>query len=145
MNFWTSMLVSKTLVVHHTENTILRVKHGGCSIKLWGGFSVARIRKLIKLGVKMDGATYSRIPEDNVKQSAKVLKFGRRFIFQQGQWPKTYRNRAWAIFLRKNEQKFHYQDVQYRQTLRLRRLTTVILPEVIQPASVFEYLNTYTG
>ncbi len=32
----------------------------------------------------MDGATYSRIPEDNVKQSAKALKFRRRFIFQQG-------------------------------------------------------------
>ncbi len=32
----------------------------------------------------MDGATYSRIPEDNLKQSAKALKFRRRFIFQQG-------------------------------------------------------------
>ncbi len=32
----------------------------------------------------MDGATYSRIPEDNVKQSAKALKFRRQFIFQHG-------------------------------------------------------------
>lgn len=32
----------------------------------------------------MDGGTYSRIPEDSVQQSTKALKFGRRFIFQQG-------------------------------------------------------------
>lgn len=84
LNSWTSTLLGKTLVVHHTKNTILRVNHVGCSIKFWVGFSAARIRKLIKLEVKMDGGTYSRIPEDSVQQSTKALKFGRRFIFQQG-------------------------------------------------------------
>ncbi len=87
----------------------------------------------------MDGATYSRIPEDNVKQSAKALKFRRRFIFQQGNDLKHTATELEQYF---SERMSKNSIIKMCNT---DRLTAVILREVIQPASIFEYLNTYTG
>ncbi|CAB1439204.1 unnamed protein product [Pleuronectes platessa] len=55
---------------------------------LWGCFSSAGTGKLVRIEGKMDGAKYREILEENLMQSAKDLRLGRRFIFQQDNDPK---------------------------------------------------------
>ncbi|MBN3316816.1 SCND3 protein, partial [Atractosteus spatula] len=50
----------KPNTAHHTESTIPTVKDDGGSIMLWGCFSVAGTKKLIKIEGKMDGAKYRK-------------------------------------------------------------------------------------
>ncbi|CAB1432769.1 unnamed protein product [Pleuronectes platessa] len=78
----------KPNTAHHPEHTIPTVKHGGGSIMLWGCFSSAGTGKLVRIEGKMDGAKYREILEENLMQSAKDLRLGRRFIFQQDNDPK---------------------------------------------------------
>ncbi|MBN3280925.1 TCB1 transposase, partial [Polyodon spathula] len=73
---------------HLPVNTIPTVKHGGGSIMLWGCFSSAGTGKLVRIEGKMDGAKYRQILEENLFQSAKDLKLGRKFTFQQDNDPK---------------------------------------------------------
>uniref|UniRef100_A0A803JAD7 Tc1-like transposase DDE domain-containing protein n=1 Tax=Xenopus tropicalis TaxID=8364 RepID=A0A803JAD7_XENTR len=78
----------KTKTAHHSEHTIPTVKYGGGSIMLWGCFSSAGTGKLVRVDGKMDGAKYRAILEENLLESAKDLRLGRRFTFQQDNNPK---------------------------------------------------------
>uniref|UniRef100_A0A803KDE8 Tc1-like transposase DDE domain-containing protein n=1 Tax=Xenopus tropicalis TaxID=8364 RepID=A0A803KDE8_XENTR len=78
----------KTNTAHHSEHNIPTVKFGGGSIMLWGCFSSAGTGKLVRVDGKMDGAKYRAILEENLLESAKDLRLGRRFTFQQDNDPK---------------------------------------------------------
>ena len=78
----------KTNTVHDPEHTIPTVKHGVGSIMLWGCFSSAGTGKLVWVDGKMDGAKYRTSLEENLWESAKNLRLGRRFTFQQDNNPK---------------------------------------------------------
>ncbi|MCI4379917.1 hypothetical protein PGIGA_G00233920 [Pangasianodon gigas] len=73
---------------HDPEHTIPTVKHGGGSIMLWGCFSPAGKGKLVRVDGKMDGAKYRAILDENLLESAKDLRLGRSFTFQQDKDPK---------------------------------------------------------
>ena len=72
---------------HHPENTIPTVKHGGGNIMLWGCFSSAGTGKLVRIEGMMDGAKYREILEENLFQSSRNLRLGRRINFQQDNDP----------------------------------------------------------
>ncbi|MGH0167546.1 UNVERIFIED_CONTAM: hypothetical protein FKN15_053097 [Acipenser sinensis] len=78
----------KPNTAHHPVNIIPTVKHGGGSIMLWGCFSSAGSGKLVRIEGRMDGAKYRRILKENLFESAKTLKLGRKFTFQQDNDPK---------------------------------------------------------
>ncbi|KAG2470015.1 TCB1 transposase, partial [Polypterus senegalus] len=73
----------KSGTAHYQANTIPTVKHGGGSIMLWGCFSAAGTRRLVRIKGKMTAAMYRDILDENLLQSALDLRLGRRFIFQQ--------------------------------------------------------------
>ncbi|KAL0203521.1 hypothetical protein M9458_001539, partial [Cirrhinus mrigala] len=66
---------------HHPANTIPTVKHGGGSIMLWGCFSAAGTRRLVRIEGKINAAMYRDILDENLLQSALDL-------FQQDNDPK---------------------------------------------------------
>ncbi|KAG2460800.1 TCB1 transposase, partial [Polypterus senegalus] len=73
---------------HHQAITIPTVKYGGGSIMLWGCFSAAGTRRLVRIKGKMTAAMSRDIPVENLPQSALDLRLGQRFIFQQDNDPK---------------------------------------------------------
>ncbi|CAJ0949202.1 unnamed protein product [Ranitomeya imitator] len=78
----------KDNTAHHPEHTIPTVKHGDGSIMGWACFSSAGTGKMVTIDGKMDGAKYRTILEENLLDSAKDLRLGRRFVFQQDNDPK---------------------------------------------------------
>uniref|UniRef100_A0A8C6WWI4 Tc1-like transposase DDE domain-containing protein n=1 Tax=Neogobius melanostomus TaxID=47308 RepID=A0A8C6WWI4_9GOBI len=70
-------------VMYGTNLTIPSVKYGGGSIMLWCCFSSAGTGKIVRIVGKMDGAKYRDILEENLLESARELRLGRRFTFQQ--------------------------------------------------------------
>jgi hypothetical protein len=50
------------------------VKHGGCSIMLWGCFSAAGTKRLFRIKGKMNGAKYREILDENLLQRAQDLR-----------------------------------------------------------------------
>ena len=70
------------------HNTIPTVKHGGGSIMLWGCFSAEGTGELVRVQGIMDGTQYRQILNENLFKSARDLKLGRRFTFQQDNDPK---------------------------------------------------------
>ena len=68
---------------HHHKHTIPTVKHGDGSIMQWGCFSAAGPGRLVNVEGQMNTTKYRTILEDNLIQSAKELRHGRRFIFQK--------------------------------------------------------------
>ena len=76
---------------HHVwrkPGTIPTVKHGGGSILLWVCFSTAENGRLVRIEEKMNGAKYRQILDENLLQSAQILRPGQRFTFQQDNNPK---------------------------------------------------------
>ena len=55
---------------------------------LWGCFSVAGTRRLVRIEGKMSRAKYRHVFDKNLLQSAQDLILGRRFTFQQDNDPK---------------------------------------------------------
>ena len=55
---------------------------------LWGCFSSAGTEALVKIKVKMDGAKYRKILEENLLPTAGKLKYGQTFTFQHDNDPK---------------------------------------------------------
>ena len=55
---------------------------------LWGCFSSAGTGKMVRADGKMDVAKYKAVLEENLLESAKDLRLGRRFTFQQDTDPK---------------------------------------------------------
>ena len=55
---------------------------------LLGYFSAAGTGSLVRIKAKMNGAMYREIVDGNLLQSAKVLRLGGRFTFQQDNDPK---------------------------------------------------------
>ena len=55
---------------------------------LWGCFSSAGTGALIRMEGKMDGAKYRKVLEGIPLPSARKLKLGRKFTFQQDNDPK---------------------------------------------------------
>ncbi len=82
------MCGEKPGTAHHLSNTVPTVKHGGGSIMLWGCFSAAGTGRLVAIEGKMNAAKYRDILDENLLQSAKDLRLGRRFTFQQDNDPK---------------------------------------------------------
>ena len=52
------------------------LKHGAGSIMLWGCYSAADTRRLVKIEAKMNGAKYREILDENLLQSAQDLRLG---------------------------------------------------------------------
>jgi hypothetical protein len=61
--------------------SIPTVKQVGGSIMQWGCFSAAG--RLVRIEAKMNRTMYREILDENLLQSAQVLRLGRRFAFQQ--------------------------------------------------------------
>ena len=57
-------------------DTIPMVKHGGRSIMLWGCFSEAGPRRLVRIEAKMNRAKYKEIHDENLLQRAQDLRLG---------------------------------------------------------------------
>ena len=70
------------LVVHCSKNSIPTVKHGGGSIMLWRCFSISKDRESGKKKGIMNSAKYREIPEEDLFQSFKDMKLGRKFTSQ---------------------------------------------------------------
>lgn len=76
---------------YHHERTILTLKHGGGSSKLWGCFSIAEPGKLwVRVEGKKDWVKYSALLEKSVFQSTRDLRLLRRLIVHQDNDPKSY-------------------------------------------------------
>lgn len=72
----------------HPNKTVPTVKHGGGSIMLWGCFAAAGTGKLHKIDGIMRKEHYVEILKQNLKSSARMLKLGRNWTFQQDNDPK---------------------------------------------------------
>uniref|UniRef100_A0A674ES87 Tc1-like transposase DDE domain-containing protein n=1 Tax=Salmo trutta TaxID=8032 RepID=A0A674ES87_SALTR len=68
--------------------TIPTVMHNGGSLMLWECFSAAGTGRLVRVEGKMNGEKYREILDENLLQSAKDLRLGQRFTFQQDNDPK---------------------------------------------------------
>ena len=55
---------------------------------LWGYFSAAGTGRLVRIEGKLNRAKYTEIIDENLFQSAQDLRLGRRFTFQQDNYPK---------------------------------------------------------
>uniref|UniRef100_A0AAQ5X6E9 Origin recognition complex subunit 3 n=1 Tax=Amphiprion ocellaris TaxID=80972 RepID=A0AAQ5X6E9_AMPOC len=87
---WSSVksIIKKWKVYDPHKRTISTVEHGGGSILVWGCVSAAGPGSFVKVEGNTNAEKYHQILEDNLIQSARELRLGRRFIFQQDNDPK---------------------------------------------------------
>ena len=64
---------------YHPENTIPTSKHGGGRFMQWVCFHQQEPGKLVRTEEMMDGAKYRHILEENLFQSSRELRLGKRF------------------------------------------------------------------
>lgn len=69
-------------------NTVPTVKHGGGSIMLWGSFAASGTGSLVRVHGTMKKEDYLKILKENMQKSARTLRLGRRWVFQQDNDPK---------------------------------------------------------
>ena len=50
---------------------------------LWGCYSASQNKRLVRIAEKMNGAKYREILDENLLQSARDLRLGQRFTYQQ--------------------------------------------------------------
>ena len=67
---------------YKVENTIPTIKHPK-SLMLWGSMSEAGVGNLVRIDGRMNAEDYVKILEENVKSSARKMKLGRKYFFQQ--------------------------------------------------------------
>ncbi len=84
--FQTSCL-KETSSAHHLQSTISKVKCPGSSLMLWGCFSAAGTEGLIRVEEKLNEPKYWDSLNENLVQSIQNLILGRRFTFQQDNYP----------------------------------------------------------
>lgn len=77
----------KNNTAHHQKNTIPTVKHGGCSIILWG-CSSAGTGALVRVEGIMNSSKYQSALAQNLLASVRKLKMKKIFIFQHDNDPK---------------------------------------------------------
>ena len=58
----------------YNTNTFPTVKHVGGNIMLWGCFSAAGTRRLVRIEAKMNGAKYIKFLDEKLIQSAEDLR-----------------------------------------------------------------------
>jgi hypothetical protein len=68
--------------VWRKPSTIPTGRHGGGNVMLWGCFSAAGTRRLVRFEAKINRAMNREILDENLLQSAQDLRLGRRFTFQ---------------------------------------------------------------
>ncbi|CAJ0963147.1 unnamed protein product, partial [Ranitomeya imitator] len=78
----------KRNAAYDPKNTVPTVKHGGGNIMFWGCFSAKGAGLLHRINGRMDGAMYRKILSDNLLPSARTLKMGHGWVFQQDNDPK---------------------------------------------------------
>lgn len=64
------------------------VKHGGGNVMVWGSMAWNGVGKLTFIDTKMDAELYISILKQNLKSSARKLRLGTNFVFQQDNDPK---------------------------------------------------------
>jgi hypothetical protein len=72
--------------VWRKPGTIPTVKHGGGSIMLWGGFSVAGTGRLVRLRKRLTEKS-TEILDENLLYSAQILRLGAKVHLPIGQIP----------------------------------------------------------
>lgn len=73
---------------YNRNNTLPTVKHGGGNIMIWGCFSSAGPGDLHIIKDTMNSRKYCEILENHLCSSARRLRLGRRWVFQQDNDPK---------------------------------------------------------
>uniref|UniRef100_A0A672NMX3 Tc1-like transposase DDE domain-containing protein n=1 Tax=Sinocyclocheilus grahami TaxID=75366 RepID=A0A672NMX3_SINGR len=73
---------------YEPKNTIPTVKHGCGNIMFWGCFSAKGTGRLHRIEGQMDGAMFCTILDENLLPSARTLKMGHGWVFQQDNDPK---------------------------------------------------------
>ena len=81
------------------KNLIPTVKYGGGSLMLWGCFASTGPGALVKVNGIMNSTQYQDILAKNLVASARRLKLGRKWIFQQDNDPKhtSKSTKKWLI------------------------------------------------
>lgn len=78
------------------------VKHGGGNIMVWGSMAWNGVGKLKFIEDKMNADMYCNILKENLKSSARKLRLGPHFIFQQDNDPKHTANKT-KLWFEKNK------------------------------------------
>ncbi len=89
----------KTNTAFHKKNIVPSVKHGGCSVMVWGCFTASGPGSLAIIHVTMNSALYQKIPKENVQPSDCDLKHS--WIMQQDNDPK-HTSKSTSECLKKN-------------------------------------------
>src|SRR4029434_5362295 len=81
--------VDRKMIGDHTEKHLIpTVKYGGGSLMLWGCFSSKGPGHLVRIHGIMDSIKYQQMLNENQTASARKLKMGRGWTFQQDNDPK---------------------------------------------------------